>query len=75
MKTITIKSEYAHNFDLFGLELITACGVVQVARTYLKRERAEDMGLRYMKTGWQDPNSGIWYKVYQANIVELVAFV
>lgn len=75
MKTITIESEYSNVFDVFGLELITACGVVQFAGVYVNRENAEHMAQRFYKQGWLNTSNNIRYKVYQVNITELAAFV
>lgn len=75
MKTITIESEYSNVFDVFGLELITECGVVQVSGVYVERSRAEEMAEYYYKRGWLNVNDNRRYKVYQVNIVALTAFV
>lgn len=75
MKTITIESEYENVFDVFGLELITACGVVQFAGVYVNRQRAESMAQRFRARGWLNTSNNIRYEVYKVNIVELAAFV
>lgn len=75
MKTITIESEYESVFDVYGLELITACGVVQVSGVYVERSRAEEMAEYYQKRGWLNVDKNIRYKVYQVNLVALTAFV
>lgn len=75
MKTITIESEYSCVFDMFGLELITSCGIVQFSGVYVKRENAARMAEHFYKLGWLNTSNNIRYKVYQVNITELAAFV
>lgn len=75
MKTITIESKYEKTFDVYGLELITACGVVQFAGVYVKRADAEHMSERFYARGWLNTNNNIRYEVYKVNIIELAAFV
>jgi hypothetical protein len=74
MKTITIESEYESMFNLYALELITACGVVQCHCVYVNRSRAEEMADYYYRNGWRNMDNER-YKVYQVNIFGLDALV
>ena len=75
MKTITIESEYENIFDLYGLELITACGVIQCHCVYVNHSRAAEMANYYYEKGWLNSSDNIRYKVYKVNIIGLDGIV
>lgn len=75
MKTITIESECESVFNVYGLELITADGVVQFSGVYVNRANAELMARHFYKQGWLNTSNNIRYTVYKVNITELAAFI
>lgn len=74
MKTITIQSDYQNMFDLYGLELITGKGVVQFSGVYVRREDASHSAKWFLDNGWLNLEDHKRYKVYQVNIVDLIAY-